>query len=187
MKRSQNWKAKLKVNLWYYTRKWGGYIILFTTVFAFGWLFDKTLETAFMMMGYMATRFCVPRIYHFNTTQKCISASTMMFLFGLAILCVPDNVSLVWNVATGVVIPIIMYILSLLFQPQTEKDKLIELCKKHNYNELKTQIAIKFFIDKQKPKEVWLWLCETQDNPMEWDSVKHLKWRMKKQLFGDND
>lgn len=185
MKKSQNLRAKLKINLWFYTRKVGGYVALFTTIFAFGWLFDRLLETIFMMIGYMATRFCVPKIYHFNTTQKCISVSTMTFLFGLAILCIPDSVSVVWNIAVGVAIPIIMYIESLLFEPQTEKDKLIALCKKHNYNELKTQMAIKFFVDKEKPKDVWLWLCETQENPMEWDSVKRTKSRMKKQLFGE--
>ena len=185
MKRLQRLKAKIKVNLWFYTRKVGGYLALFTTIFAFGWLFDRLLETIFMMIGFMATRFCVPKIYHFNTTQKCISVSTMTFLFGLAILCIPDNVSFVWNIAVGVVIPIIMYIESLLFEPQTEKDKLIALCKKHNYNELKTQMAIKFFVDKEKPKDVWLWLCEVQDDPLSWDYVKNLKSLMKKQLFTD--
>ena len=109
----------------------------------------------------------------------------MTFLFGIAILCIPDSVSVVWNIAVGVLIPIIMYIESLLFEPQTEKDKLIELCKKHNYNELKTQIAIKFFVDKEKPKDVWVWLCDEQNYDIEWDSVKTMKYRMKKQLFGE--
>lgn len=185
MRKSQSWKAKIKINIWLYTRKVGGYIVLFFLVFGFGWVLDRPLETLFMMIGYMATRFCVPRIFHFNTTQKCISVSTMTFLFGLAILCIPDSISILWNIAVGISIPIVMYIESLLFEPRTEKDELISLCKKHNYNELKTQMAIKFFIDKEKPKDVWLWLCETQDNPMEWDSVKHLKYRMKKQLFGE--
>lgn len=185
MKRLLNLSAKAKVNIKFYTRKVGGYIVFLLIVLCFGWLFERLLETIFMVGGFMATRFCVPKIYHFNTTQKCISVSTMTFLFGLAILCIPDSVSVVWNIAVGVAIPIIMYIESLLFEPKTEKDKLIELCKKHNYNELKTQMAIKFFVDKEKPKDVWLWLCETQDNPMEWDSVKRLKYRMKKQLFGE--
>ena len=185
MRRSQSWKAKIKVNTWFYTRKAGGYVALFTTIFAFGWLFDRLLETIFMMIGYLATRFCVPNIYHFNTTQKCITASTMVFLFGLAILCLPNNISIVWNIVIGVFIPIILYAVSLLFQPQTEKDKLIELCKKHNYNELKTQIAIKFFVDKEKPKDVWVWLCDEQNYDIEWDSVKTMKYRMKKQLFGE--
>ena len=183
MKRLQKFKAKLKINLWFYTRKVGGYLVLFTTVFAFGWLLDRLLETIFMMIGYMATRFCVPKIYHFNTTQKCISVSTMTFLFGLSILCVPQNISFTWNIAVGVAIPIIMYIESLLFEPQTEKDKLIELCKKYNYTELKTELAIKFFVDKMATKDVWAWLCENYPYTMEYDSLKQTRWRMKKQLF----
>jgi hypothetical protein len=94
-------------------------------------------------------------------------------------------VSFVWNIAVGISIPIIMYIESLLFEPQTEKDKLIALCKKHGYNELKTHIAIKFFVDKEKPKDVWVWLCDEQNYDIEWDSVKTMKYRMKKQLFGE--
>lgn len=183
MRRLLNLSAKAKVNIKFYTRKVGGYIVFLLIVLCFGWLFERLLETIFMVGGFMATRFCVPKIYHFNTTQKCISVSTMTFLFGLAILCVPQNISFTWNIAVGVAIPIIMYIESLLFEPQTEKDKLIALCKKHNYNELKTQMAIKFFIDKEKPKDVWLWLCETQENPLSWDYVKNLKSLMKKQLF----
>ena len=175
--------ARTKLNIKFYTRKVGGYLAFLLTVLCFGWLFERLLETIFMVGGFMATRFCVPKIYHFNTTQKCITVSTMTFLFGIAILCVPDSVSIVWNIAVGVAIPIIMYIESLLFEPQTEKDKLIALCKKHNYNELKTQMAIKFFVDKEKPKDVWLWLCETQENPISWDYVKNLKSIMKKQLF----
>ena len=77
-----------------------------------------------------------------------------------------------------------MYIESLLFDPVvSDKDKMIAMCKAHNYNELKTEMAIKFFVEKQKPKDVWLWLCETQENPIEWDSVKKIKYRMKKDLF----
>ena len=185
MRRLLNLSAKAKVNIKFYTRKVGGYLVFLLTVLCFGWLFDRLLETIFMVGGFMATRFCVPKIYHFNTTQKCISVSTMTFLFGLAILCIPDSVSVVWNVAVGISIPIVMYIESLLFEPQTEKDKLIELCKKHNYNELKTQLAIKFFVDKEKPKDVWVWLCDEQNYDIEWDSVKTMKYRMKKQLFGE--
>lgn len=183
MKRLQKLKANLKVNLWFYTRKVGGYLALFTTIFAFGWLFDRLLETIFMMIGYMATRFCVPKIYHFNTTQKCISVSTMTFLFGLAILCVPNNISFTWNIAIGALIPIIMYIESLLFQPQTEKDVIIELCKKHNYSNFKTELAIRFFVDKMATKDVWDWLCRNYPYAMEYDSLKQTRWRMKKQLF----
>jgi hypothetical protein len=66
-----------------------------------------------------------------------------------------------------------------------DKDAFIEKCKKLGYNELKTQMAIKFFVDKEKPREVWLWLMETKQSDIEWDSVKKIKYRMKKELFKD--
>ena len=63
------------------------------------------------------------------------------------------------------------------------KEELIDKCRQLKYNSLKTEIAVKFFIDNEKPKDVWLWLCETQEHPIEWDSVKKLKYKMKKDLF----
>ena len=51
------------------------------------------------------------------------------------------------------------------------------------YNELKTEMAVKFFIDNEKPKDVWLWLLETKKSDIEWDSVRRLKCIMKKELF----
>ena len=179
-------KAKTKITIKFYARLIGGYAVFFLTVLGFGWLLDKLLETVFIIAGYFATRFSVPKIKHFNTTQKCISVSTMTFLFAIAILCIPKQISLVWSMCVGTIIPLIMYAESLLFDVKlTDKEQLIKLCKEHNYNELKTEIAVKFFIDKEKPREVWLWLCETQENPMGWDSIRTLKWKMKRELFKD--
>ena len=185
MKRLLNLSAKTKLNIKFYSRKVGGYLAFLLTVLFFGWLCSKLLESMFVLVGYVATRFLVPKIKHFSTTQKCISVSSATFMFFVSIICIPDNVSIMWNMLAGSFIPIVMYIESLLFEPQTEKDKLIALCKKHNYNELKTQIAIKFFVDKEKPKDVWVWLCDEQNYDIEWDSVKTMKYRMKKQLFGE--
>lgn len=179
-------KAKTRIAIKFYARLIGGYSIFFFAAFGFGWLLGKLLETVFIIAGYFATRFSVPKIKHFNTTQKCISASTMTFLFAIGILCIPKHISLVWSMCVGTVIPLIMYAESLLFDVKlSDKEQLVELCKKHNYNSLKTEIAVKFFIDKEKPREVWLWLCEKQDDAMSWDSVRTLKWRMKKELFKD--
>jgi hypothetical protein len=73
---------------------------------------------------------------------------------------------------------------NLLFDTKIEREKLIRLCKEHNYNDLKTQTAIKFFIDKEKTKDVWIWLCDVKKCHVEWDTVYHDKWKMKKELFG---
>ena len=180
-----NLKAESKITIKFYARLIGGYAILFGSILSFGLLFTKLVETIFILIGYFATRFVVPKIKHFDSTQKCISISTMTFLFAIAIVCVPKSTSLIWSVLVGGIIPLIMYVESLLFDVKiSDNEKLIALCKLHGYNELKTQIAIKFFIDKERPKDVWLWLCTVEKYPMEWDSVKNLKYRMKKDLFG---
>ena len=184
MKRLQISRARLKTEFRFYSRLILGYTALFVAILSFGWLFDKLLETIMIIMGYFATRFAVPKIKHFDTTQKCISISTMTFIFGLAILCIPKELSLVWSVCVGAIIPLIMYAESLLFDPViSEEEKVVNLCRLHNYSDIKTQIAVKFFVHKEKPKDVWIWLCETQKYPMEWDSVKNLKYKMKKDLF----
>lgn len=184
IKKSLKLKARTKINIKFYARLIGGYFTFFAVIFGIGLLFGKLLETTFIVIGYFTTRFLMPKIKHFNTTAKCIFVTSMTFLFGIAIVCIPKNTSIIWNVGVGAVIPLIMYTESLLFDVKiTDKDKLIALCKSHNYNELKTQMAVKFFIEKEKPREVWLWLCETQNNPIDWDSVKKIKYRMKKELF----
>jgi len=161
-----------------------GYVSIIGIILAFGLLIGKLLEATFILGGFFTTRFLVPKIKHFATPQKCILVSSMTFVLFLAVGCIPKNISVIWSVLVGAVIPLLMYAESLLFDPVvSEKDKLISLCKLHNYNELKTEMAIKFFYDKEKPKDVWLWLCETQDNPVDWESVKKIKYRMKKELF----
>lgn len=163
-----------------------GYISIVSIVLAFSLLIGKLLEAAFILGGFFTTRFLVPKIKHFATPQKCILVSSMTFVLFLAVGCIPKNISVIWSILVGAVIPLLMYAESLLFDPViSDKDKLIALCRKHNYNFLKTQMAIKFFHDKEKPREVWLWLCETQPHPMEWESVRKAKYRMRKELFQD--
>lgn len=184
MKKLLNLQAKTKIEIKFYARKILGYLLFLIFVFSFGWLFDKVLETGLMVIGYIATRFLVPKIKHFNTIQKCISISTLTFVFFLSIVCLPKEITFIWNILVGACIPLVMYAESLLFDVKiSDEEVLVNLCKAYKYSELKTEIAVRFFVKNQKPKEVWLWLCKTQKDPIEWDSVKQMKWRMKKELF----
>ena len=106
------------------------------------------------------------------------------------IIAFPINLSIISSVIVGIVIStflfFLQYFLDLLKSKNTvDKETLIEKCKSLNYGELKTEIAIKFFVDKSKPKEVWRWLCEEKQENIEWDSVNKIKYRMKKELFKD--
>ena len=68
-------------------------------------------------------------------------------------------------------------------QRDDEKD-FFDKCKALGYDKLKTDIAHKFFIENEKPQAVWLWLLETKRATIEWDTVKHMKTKMKKAFLG---
>lgn len=53
-------------------------------------------------------------------------------------------------------------------------------CHALKLDTLKTEIAYKFFIENEKPQAVWLWLLETKKADWSWDTVKHLRWKLKK-------
>lgn len=115
MKKSLKSKAKTKVAIKFYARLIGGYFTFFAVIFGIGLLFGKLLETTFVIIGYFMTRFLMPKIKHFNTTAKCIFVTSMTFLFSIAIVCIPKNISLIWSIGIGAIIPLIMYAENLLF------------------------------------------------------------------------
>lgn len=56
-------------------------------------------------------------------------------------------------------------------------------CRSLGYNQLKVDIAHKFFIENEKPQAVWLWLLETKRATLEWDTVRQMKSRMRKSFL----
>ena len=163
-------------------------VIITGAIMVGAWLMDRVLLAPSLILAFRLARVKIERkydIFHCATILGCMVVSTCICLFGLYI-SLPQTVSLISNVIVGVGFAIITWelqeILNLKMQ-LTEETRLVAKCKELGYNELKTEMAVRFFIKKEKPKDVWLWLCETQECPMEWDSVKNLKYKMKKDLF----
>jgi hypothetical protein len=64
---------------------------------------------------------------------------------------------------------------------QNEDDKVFyDKCKQLKLDPLKTEIAYKFFIKNEKPMKVWLWVLENKKADWEYDTVKHLRYKLKK-------
>jgi hypothetical protein len=163
-------------------------VVIAVAILCGAWFLDKLLIAPPLIVAFRLTRVKIETkydVFHCASVFVCMIFSTLICLFG-TYLSLPTAVSLISNILVGVVFAIITWLVQdaiNIKKSLNEKDNLIARCKALNYNELKTQIAVKFFIDKQKPKDVWLWLCETQEFPMSWDSVKNLKHKMKKDLF----
>ena len=163
-------------------------IVTLLLIFIGAWLLNKLLIAPPLIISLRLVRLKIETkydVFHLASVFACIILSVLVCWLGLY-LSLPIRVSFISNIIVGVGFAIISWHLQEIIdlkRKRTFKDDLIDKCKTLGYNEIKTQIAVKFFVNKEKPKDVWLWLCETQNYPMEWDSVKNLKYKMKKDLF----
>ena len=64
-----------------------------------------------------------------------------------------------------------------------ERLEFIERCKDVGLDELKTELAIMFFLENKKPLEVWEWSLKNTSKEWEWDYVRSLKYKLKIKLF----
>jgi hypothetical protein len=61
----------------------------------------------------------------------------------------------------------------------TPKQELIDKCHKAKLSKRDTEIAELYYIEKWKPKEIWLWVCQHKEyDPIDWDSVHQVLWRI---------
>lgn len=64
-----------------------------------------------------------------------------------------------------------------------EREEFVNKCKEAGFDDLKTQIAIMFFLENKKPLAVWEWSLKNTNKDWEWDYVRNLKCKLKKKLF----
>jgi hypothetical protein len=111
--------------------------------------------------------------------------STLICWSGLY-LSLPIAVSFISNIIVGVGFAVITWHIQDIIDLKskyTRKERLIDKCKTLNYSKFKIDIALQFFIEKKKTKEVWNWLCQNYPQSITWDSLYNLKTKMKKDLF----
>jgi hypothetical protein len=64
-----------------------------------------------------------------------------------------------------------------------EREEFIKKCKDAGLDDLKTECAIRFFLLKHKPYDVWIWVTSEKGKDWSWDYVISLKCKLKKKLF----
>ncbi len=164
-----------------------GYVVILVALFFVAWLTNKIINTAIILVSYSFTRWIFPITYHAKTNKGCLIFSIVCFSIA-TIIVLPIQLSLISSVGMGALISAVLYYIQYFIELKkkpilSEREVIIAKCRALKYNQLKTELAIKFFVENEKPKEVWEWLCNDKHEYIEWDSVKQLKWRMKKELF----
>lgn len=152
------------------------------------WLINKVSIAPPLIISLRLVRLKIEEryeVFHLTNIYGCMLLSIFVSLIGVYI-SLPSNISLVSNILVGVIFAIATWKIQDyidLKHKYSAKDEFIDKCRELNYTPLNTEIAVKLFLEHQKPKDVWLWLCETQENPISWDYLYNLKSKMKKDLF----
>ena len=69
----------------------------------------------------------------------------------------------------------------LLNKEKDPKQKILDLCAEYNISERDTGIAIMYYIDRMKPKQIWEWLMDNHQE-MEYGSVYRLLNRLNRKI-----
>lgn len=163
-------------------------IIIVLSVLFLAWIIDRLfiaplfITAIYLVRKKIHTKF---NILLFPTILTRIVFSIAICIVGVYI-SIQSNISLTSGVVVGSVFATMSLHLREAIDARSRKDRkemLISKCAEKGYSEFKTQIAIMFFIENKKPKEVWEWICTTRPLAMSWDTVRNLKCKMKKDLF----
>lgn len=63
------------------------------------------------------------------------------------------------------------------------REEFIEKCKKAGLSDVDIKIAEKFFIENMKNENVWDWILRNKIKDVELDTIRTIKWRLRKKLF----
>ena len=69
----------------------------------------------------------------------------------------------------------------LLYKQSDPKERLLKVCEEENISERDTKIAVMYYIERMKPKQIWDWLCDNRED-MELGSVYKLLNRLNKKI-----
>lgn len=142
--------------------------------------------------------------YHSDSWKHCKKWTRIMLCVGVVVLwLLPVRYSLFNGLFVAFACCLVLYLVSLevnekkLIKKQNEelfnqisdlldkqsdpKERLLKLCEEENISERDTKIAIMYYIDRMKPKQIWDWLCDNRED-MEWGSVYKLLNRLNKKI-----
>lgn len=142
--------------------------------------------------------------YHSDSWKHCKKWTRIMLCVGVVVLwLLPVRYSLFNGLFVAFACCLVLYLVSLevnekkLIKKQNEelfnqiselldkqsdpKERLLKLCEEENISERDTKIAIMYYIDRMKPKQIWDWLCDNRED-MELGSVYKLLNRLNKKI-----
>lgn len=182
----------LKIEKFFVEQLWQ-LLLVVAFVFICAWLFDKYAEAVMFCVAHVVIRQHFEKQYHCRTTGLCLITTLTIAFFGIASI-LPVAISLLSTVPICWFISWVGYLAQDRMDALALNKKLKELycdekvaflmkCRTAKLSARDTEIAVLYFYENKTPKEIWLWLCQHKVyEPIEWDSVHQLLWRIGKKL-----
>lgn len=200
-------KAKLKAKIVFKVRSFIAilpyHILVMSGVAIISFIFDKWLEALLFLISFFSLRYKFPTTYHAKSIVYCMIITNSMFalsiilcpnhqtyIFGALVFAYLDSFIL-WFIQTKENLKqdkecaerLVAELTKRLKEYENPHGELLEKCRKAKLSKRDTEIAIKYFDEKQTPKDIWLWLCDSREyESIEWDSVYQLLWRIGKRI-----
>ena len=156
-------------------------------------IFNKWIEAVVFFITHSLIRAQFKRQYHNVIPAICREITGVVFFFGISFV-LPLPISLISAIPINYLIGWIGNVKAtsdyyerkceeLREKYCNEKEELLRKCRKAKLNKRDTEIALKYFYEKQTPKEIWTWILENQEyESIEWDTVYFLIWKIGKKL-----
>ena len=199
--------AKLKAKIVFKLRNFIAilpyHLLVMSGVAIISLIFNKWLEAIVFLSAFFSLRYKFPTTYHAKHIIVCMTITNGMFALSI-ILCPYINTYIFGGLLFGYVDTFILWyvqsrqhlkeekecadkIVSVLSQKLKELENpqavLLDKCRNAKLSKRDTEIAIKYFHEKQTPKEIWIWLCNSKEyDSIEWDSVYRLLIRIGNKL-----
>lgn len=181
-------------NIFKFIYRIGGFILCLCILLTYSFIVNRLVEFIIMFTMFFITKDSYTSQYHTTSMKNCLIVSLAVFI-ALTRITVAKQYSIMISVLLGAVVPYISYRLSIIkhnsdtfndiqsnmFVPLDKtsfnKEQLINACRKLNFSDSTTALAIELFIDKLPARQLADKYC------IQCESIRIQKYRLSKKLF----
>lgn len=196
-------KAKIKFKIKKFIATLPYHILVMSSVAIFSFIFAKPIEAVMFLTAFFALRYKFPTTFHAKSIVTCMVLTNAIFalsiilcpytntyIFGALVFAYIDTFCL-WYIQSKETLKaqkeyaeqVAVELRAKLAELENPHQEIIDKCRIANLSKRDTEIAIKYFVEKNTPKEIWNWICESREyDDIEWDSVYRILVRISSKI-----
>lgn len=185
-------KAKIKFKVISFVAMLPYHFLVMGSVAISAFIFQKWIEAILFLTAFFALRYKFPTTFHAKSIVYCMVLTNGLFVLSI-VLCPFAETYIFGALVFAFIDTYVLFYIQEKEQYRQDKEcavanareldwklkayenpnaEFLARCRKAKLSKRDTEIAIKYFVECQKPRAIWNWLCECDEyDPIEWDSV----------------